>query len=69
MSSQVHQGDVIDVDAAGRDIRCHQHIHPTTGQLLQVTRAAGLVQVAVHRLDGIAAISVRSLAPKGRGLG
>jgi hypothetical protein len=44
-----HQGDVVDVDAASRDIRCHQHVDATAGQHLQVAGTARLVEVAVQR--------------------
>ena len=48
-----HQVDVVDVDAARRDIRRHQHIHPARREPLEVARALGLVEVAVEsdRLD------------------
>ena len=34
------QIDVVDVDAAGSDIRRHQHVDPAAGELLEVARAA-----------------------------
>ncbi len=43
------QVDVIDVDAARGDIRGDEHPHPPRGQLLEVPRALGLVQVPVQR--------------------
>src|SRR5665647_2911676 len=42
------QVDVVDVDAAGRDIRGDKHVHATAGQHGQVAGTAGLVQVAVQ---------------------
>ena len=43
------QGGVVDVDAAGCDIRCNQDIQATGGQQLQIAGAAGLFQVTVQR--------------------
>ena len=44
-----HEVDVVDVDAAGRDIRGDEHVDPAARELLQVARAARLVEVAVQR--------------------
>ena len=44
-----HQIDVVDVDAARRDIRRHQHVDAARGEPLEVARALGLVEVAVQR--------------------
>ena len=43
-----HQIDVVDVDAASRDIRRHQHVDATARELLEVARALGLVEVTVQ---------------------
>ena len=51
-----HERDVIDVDAAGSDIRRHQHVDPAAGQQLQVARAAALVQVTVQARRGDAGV-------------
>ena len=51
-----HQIDVVDVDAAGCDIRRHEHVDATARELLEVARALGLVEVAVQSEGGDAGI-------------